>query len=388
MAKAPRGLSATFVRQVKQPGKYYDANGLYLLVDSSGASRWVLRIQTNKRRRDVGLGSASLVSLAEARELAHEIRKKARQGHDPVAVRRGEREGVPSFEAVARSVHAAYLDTWSNGKHTQQWLRTLEAHVFPDFGDRSVNKIEASDILRVLSRIWTTKAETARRVLQRISLIIDHATAAGHRSGENPCRIAVIGLPKQSREVIHFAALPYSEVPNFIIRLRSSTADPVVKLAFELLILTGTRSGEVRNALRSEFDLDTKLWIIPPERMKSRREHVVPMTPRAIEIVQQSISLSPQVALVFPSRDPTKPLSDMAFTMLLRRMTIDATAHGFRSAFRDWCSEETSFPSEVAEMALAHAVKNKVEAAYRRGKLLEKRKALMAAWETFCSGQG
>jgi len=384
VAKGKKGLTAAFVDKVKTPGKYGDGNGLYLIVDTSKASRWVLRVQSGGRRRDVGLGGTKSVTLAEARDLAYEIRKKARAGLDPVAVRRAEREGVPTFEECAKTVHAANLKSWRNGKHTDQWINTLEAYVYPTIGKRQVNKIETGDILKVLMPIWTDKPETARRALQRVRTVLDHATAAGHRSGENPCRIAVIGLPKQLGNVKHFAALPYADVPAFIKTLRNADCDSMIRLALEFLILTAARSGEVRGAPPEECDLKSKLWTIPAERMKAEREHVVPLTSRAIEIVTEARRLAPNSNLIFPSRRTRgKPLSDMALTMILRRLKIDATAHGFRSTFRDWASEETNFPSEVAEMALAHAIDNKVEAAYRRGKLLEKRRLLMDAWSKF-----
>ena len=284
-------------------------------------------------------------------------------------------------------VHAANLKTWRNGKHTSQWLNTLETYAYPTIGKRPVNKIETGDILKILILIWTEKPETARRVLQRLRTVLDHATAAGHRSGENPCRIATIGLPKQTAAVKHFAALSYADLPAFLVKLRNADYDPILRLALEFLILTAARSGEVRAAPPEEFDLKAKLWTIPAQRMKTEREHVVPLSPRAIEIVEEARKLAPNSPFVFPSRRTTgKPLSDMALTMLLRRLKVDATAHGFRSTFRDWVSEETDFPSEVAEMALAHAIENKVEAAYRRGKLLEKRRELMIVWEQFSQG--
>jgi integrase len=378
------GLTAAFVKQVRQPGRYADGHGLYLVVDPSLASRWILRIQTNKRRRDVGLGSARFVTLAEARELSHQIRRKAKQGEDPVLARRAEREGVPTFEQAAKTVHASRLKTWKNGKHTAQWLSTLERYAFPLLGTFPVNRIGTAEILKVLGPIWTEKPETARRVMQRLSTVLDHATAAGHRSGENPCRIAAIGLPKMREPVKHFEALAFLALPGFISRLREARATETIRLALEFLILTAARSGEVRGAAPSEFDLDAKLWTVPAERMKAGREHVVPLSKRAVEIVRASRALSPGSELVFPSRHLRRTqLSDMSFTMVLRRMGLQATAHGFRSTFRDWASEETSFPSEVVEMALAHTIKNKVEAAYRRGKLLEKRRELMAAWALF-----
>lgn len=231
MAIKHRRLSATFVKRTKAAGKYGDGHGLFLLVEESGAARWVLRIQSGGRRRDIGLGSARLVSLAETRELAHEIRKKTKQGADPVALRRSGRVGVPTFELAARAVHAAHMKTWRNGKHTAQWLATLEAYAFPIIGHLPVNKIETSDIIKVLGPIWTEKAETARRVLQRLKIVLDHSTAAGHRTGENPCRIAAIGLPKQRTSVRHFTSLPYIKVPSFLKQLRSTQASNASKLA-------------------------------------------------------------------------------------------------------------------------------------------------------------
>lgn len=379
-------LTAVFVAKAKKkPGRYVDGGGLCLVVDASGAQRWVLRIQANGKRRDVGLGGVSVVTLAEARDLAHDIRRKVKNdGADPVAARRANRIGVPTFEALAKTVHQEHAKTWRNGKHHDQWLNTLESYVFPAFGQTPVNRIETGDVLKVLLPIWTEKPETARRVMQRIRTVLDHATAAGHRSGENPCRIAAIGLPKQNKTVQHHAALPYVELPAFLPTLRAASTSDAIKLAIEFLILTAARSGEVRGAVKEEIDLDAALWTIPAERMKAEREHVVPLSPRAIEIVKAASALAPQSALVFPSaRTWNKPLSDMALTMALRRMRPGITAHGFRSTFRDWASETTDFPSEVVEMALAHAIPNRVEAAYRRGNLLEKRRGLMDEWAAY-----
>ena len=381
-------LTATFVSKAKKaPGRYVDGGGLCLVVDPSGAQRWILRIQSGGRRRDVGLGGASVVSLAEARDLAHDIRRKAKAGADPVAARRAERASVPTFEALAKIVHAAHAKVWRNNKHQDQWLSTLETYAFPTFGKVPVNRIETGDVLKVLLPIWTEKPETARRVMQRIRTVLDHATAAGHRSGENPCRVAAIGLPKQDDTVKHFPALPYADLPAFLPSLREARTSDAIKLALEFLILTAARSGEVRGALKAEIDVGAALWTVPAERMKAERDHVVPLSARALAIVKAASELSPGSALLFPStRSHGKPLSDMALTMMLRRLRPGITAHGFRSTFRDWASETTDFPSEVVEMALAHAIGNRVEAAYRRGNLLDKRRALMDAWAAFALG--
>lgn len=382
-------LTSTFVtKSRKKPGRYVDGDGLCLVVDATGAQRWVLRIQANGKRRDVGLGGASVVTLAEARDLAHDIRRKARAGADPVAARRAARTSVPTFETLAKTVHAAQAKSWRNGKHQEQWIATLERLAFPTIGKLPVNRIETGDVLKVLLPIWTETPETARRVMQRIRTVLDHATAAGHRSGENPCRIAAIGLPRQSASVQHFAALPYSELPAFLPQLQTAKAADEIKLAVEFLILTAARSGEVRNAVKSEIDIKTRLWTVPAERMKAARDHVVPLSPRAIEIVDRALVLAPRGDLLFPSaRTWGKPLSDMALTMALRRIRPGITAHGFRSTFRDWASETTDTPSEVVEMALAHAISNRVEAAYRRGNLLDKRRRLMEAWAAYAGGE-
>jgi integrase len=387
-ARRSSGLTAVFVRQNKAAGRYGDGNGLYLVVDESGASRWILRVMRHGRRRDIGLGGASTVTLAEARDKAHELRRLAKSGEDPVAARRAVRDGVPTFEVCARKVHESRKAQWRNGKHQAQWLKTVELYAFPSIGQMPINRIGTAEILKLLLPIWTAKPETARRVLQRVSNVIDYGTAAGMRSGENPCRLAILGLPKQTDEPEHFAALPYADVPAFIAKLRKSKAAEITRLAFEFLILNASRSGEVRLAPKREFDLQRALWIIPAERMKGGREHVVPLSQRAIEIVKRGQYLYPDAEFLFPSpTNPARPLSDMSLTEFLRRAEINATAHGFRSSFRDWCSEETGVPSEVAEMALAHAIKSDVEAAYRRGILLEKRRLLMAQWAMFVLGE-
>jgi integrase len=379
-------LTAAFVRQTKTAGRYGDGNGLYLVIDPSGASRWILRVQSNGKRRDVGLGGTSTVTLAEARDLAYEVRRKAKSGEDPVAARRAARDGVPTFEACANIVHAAHLKTWRADKHATQWLKTLETYAYPVIGAWPVNKVESGEILKTLLPIWTEKPETARRVLQRMRTVFDHATAAGHRSGENPCRLAAIGLPKQTHAVEHFAALPYAELPEFMPGLRSVDCAQEIRLVLEFLILTVARSNEARGAKKDEFDLKAQLWTIPGHRMKAGQEHVVPLSARAIEIIEQAKKLSADSELLFRSQRTAGQISDSSLTRVLRRLKIDATTHGFRSTFRDWCSEETDFPGEVAEMALAHVIENKTEAAYRRGKLLDKRRRLMDDWARFVRG--
>jgi integrase len=375
-----RALTAVQVRQTKVSGRHADGNGLYLLVEPSGAKRWVLRTMVQGRRRDIGLGSARLVSLAEAREKASLYRKTARAGGDPIAEHRKAHVPVPTFEQAARLVHAHHSAAWRNAKHAAQWINTLVQYVFPVFGHRHVDQIDSGDVLKALSPIWLSKPETARRVRQRVRAVFDWAKAAGQRRGDNPVDGVARALPRHNYRGRHFAAMPYTEVPKFLRALRESGMDETTKLAFEFLILTAARTGEVLGARLNEFDLGAAIWTIPASRTKTRREHRVPLAPRAVEIITRARQLSAGSDFLFPGRSIRKPLSNMVFLKALGRLKLDVTAHGFRSAFRDWAAERTSFPNEVAEMALAHTIKNKAEAAYRRGDLLEKRRALMETW--------
>lgn len=381
-----KALSAVRVRTIREPGRYADGNGLYLIVDPSGAKRWMLRTVIQGRRRDIGLGGISIVSLAEAREEAMTIRKKARAGEDPLAERKTMRKVIPNFESAARKVHSEHSATWKNKKHAAQWINTLSAYVFPDLGNRSIDSIDTSDVLSVLSPIWLTKPETARRVKQRMGVVFDWAKASGYYAGENPVMSVVKGLPRQPANKSHLAALPFDKLPGFVDALRSSTDGIPTKLAFEFLILTATRTSEVLKAKWSEIDFEHDIWVVPADRMKAGRDHTVPLSPRCLEILQ-AVKDTGDGEYIFPGRTEGKPISNMAFLMLLRRMKIDVTAHGFRSTFRDWASEKTYFSSDVCEMALAHTIKNKTEAAYRRGDLLEKRRELMNTWEAFADGR-
>lgn len=374
-----KALTSVKINNLSKPGRYADGNGLYLLVDPSGAKRWMLRIVIQRKRRDIGLGGLSIVSLAEAREQAKEFKRVARQGGNPLAEReRG--KSLPTFAEAAQTVYDQRRHAWKNSKHQLQWLKSLEIHAFPVIGGLRVDKVATAEVLRVLTPIWSKRPETARRVRQRIGIVLDWSKAAGFRTGDNPVDGLTNALPKQKNNGNHFAAMPYTEVPTFIRKLRTFSSALPVKLAFEFLILTATRTSEVLNALNDEIDLDQALWTIPAIRMKANRPHRVPLAPRSIEIIAQIRQLFPNSKIVFPGRTTEKPLSTMAFLMTLRREGYDVTAHGFRSAFRDWAAECTSFSREVCEMALAHTVQNKVEAAYRRGDLLDKRRDLMAEW--------
>ena len=378
-----RALTAVYVRQVTKPGRHADGNGLYLVVEPSGAKRWVLRTMVHRRRRDIGLGSARIVSLADAREQAMLFRKTARTGGDPIVEHRRLRSVVPTFEEAARRVHAEHSPAWRNPKHAAQWLSTLERYVFPALGQRPVDQVEPADVLRTLTPIWLTKPETARRVRQRIRAVFDWAKGAGHRSGDNPVDGLNRVLPRQTDQPQHFAAMSYGDVSAFVCALRESGVDEVTKLAFELLILSAVRTGEVLGARWEEFDMNSAVWTIPAARTKTRRPHRVPLAPRAIEIFRRARQLSTSDELVFPGRSNRRPLSNMTLLKVLRSMGIGVTVHGFRSAFRDWAAESTNFSREACEMALAHAIESDVEAAYRRGDLMEKRRELMNAWAAF-----
>ena len=393
LRRHPQGLnrlSALAIKTISEPGWHADGGGLYLEVDRSGAKRWAMRLTVNGKRRDFGLGPIHKVTLQQARERASKYREQAYAGIAPVPARVRHRSNTSShvmtFERAADEAHRTRKAQWTNGKHVDQWLNTLRDHAFPIFGEKAVSAVSTADILAALSHIWSTKPETARRLRQRIRTVLDWARAAGHRSGDNPVDLIGDALPRQAHKVAHHGALPYREVAAFILKLRQSRADDVTKAAFEYLILTAARTREVRLATWSELHLDHALWTIPAARMKSRREHIVPLSDRAVAILTGRSPLSPEPSrLVFSDSRTGLSLSENRF--LNARDAIDygdrCTPHGFRSSFRDWAAEETTFPNEVMEMALAHAIKNKAEAAYRRGDLLAKRRELMTSWSSY-----
>lgn len=362
------------------PGMHADGQGLYVVVDESGARRWILRTMVQGRRPEIGLGGFPTVGLAQAREDAHRYRSIAKKGGNPIAERDNKINIPPPFSEVAKAVHEAHAPSWRNEKHAAQWLSTLTEYVFPIFGDKRVDAVNSADVLKAMSPIWLTKPETARRVLQRIGTVMKVAKAKLYRT-DNPIDGVREALPKQNDQDVHHAALPYADIPEFLIKLRAAGASGPIKLALEFLILTATRTSEVLLAQRSEIEGD--VWVIPAERMKARREHRVPLSGRCIEIVKCALELADDSPYLFASGRNKKPLSNMVFLMLLRRMNVPATAHGFRSTFRDWTAEKTNFSREVCEAALAHTVGNTVEAAYRRTDLFEKRKELMATWAAF-----
>ena len=372
-------LTTRRVETLKATGHYVDGDGLALVIGRRGGKSWVLRTMVKGRRRDIGLGGVSWVTLAEAREKAREYRKIAREGGDPIAMRNSTAES-PTFEEAARRVHSEQIvGTSRNEKHRDQWINTLKAYAFKIIGDKAVRDITQSDVLQVLSPIWTEKQETARRVRQRLRTVMDWARTAGHFDGVNPVEGVEKGLAKQRKAVNHHAAMPWAEVPALLSTLGDSSA----ALALRFLILTVARTGEVIGARWSEIDFDTRLWTIPAERMKAQREHRVPLSDEALAVLNQVRGRDDE--FVFPGQRRGTGLSNMSMTAVLRRLgRNDITVHGFRSSFRDWAEERGGMPREIAEMCLAHEVGNAVERAYRRSDLLNKRRELMERWAGFC----
>lgn len=372
--------------------------GLYLYVRGD-SKLWMLRYSAGGRRRDMGIGRYGELTLEQAREKAVAERLKIRDGLDPLAIRHADRqtEAVARAKAItfaecAEKYIAAHRAGWSNPKHAAQWENTLATYAHPIIGDLPVEAVDTGLVLQILEPVWATKNETATRLRGRIEVILDWATVRGYRQGENPARWRghldmLLPKPSKIQKVEHHAALPYAEMPAFWAKLMGQAG--MGALALQLLILTATRSGEIRGVAWREIDLDGKLWTIPAERMKANREHRIPLSEPAIDLLKRVPKLEGS-ELVFPGmRQPGnvyRPLSDMTLTAVLKRMGRgDLTAHGFRSTFRDWVAEATNHPNEVAEMALAHAVGNQVEAAYRRGDLFDKRRTLMHAWANFCA---
>ena len=370
--------------QTAKAGKYSDGGNLYLIVSPSGSRKWVLRFTWRGRAKEMGLGSATVVSLADAREKAAAARRKLADGLNPIDDRKRD-DGIPTFGEMADSVRESLSAGFRNEKHKAQWKNTLATYA-ASLRSKPVDTVGTDDILAVLKPIWTEKAETASRLRGRIEKVLDAAKAKGFREGENPARWR--GhldhlLPRPSKlSRGHHAAMPYEEVAGFVAELRKRESPAA--LALEFCILTAARSGEVLGAKWSEIDLEKRVWTVPANRMKAGREHRVPLSGRTVSILKRLAELNTG-EFVFPGQKPKKPLSDMAMEMVLRRMKIEgATVHGFRSSFRDWAGNVTNFPREVTETALAHVIGDKAEQAYRRSDALEKRRKLMDAWATYC----
>lgn len=385
-------LTALAVSRASKPGRYGDGGGLWLVVGRSGAKSWELRFMLNGKARHMGLGPLHTVSLADARERARTARQLLLDGRDPIDARRQERlraqaeaARLMTFDEAARAFVEAHAASWRNAKHRYQWSATLGL-CSPAFGDLPVGAVETADVLRVLEPIWTAKPETASRLRGRVERVLDWAKARGYREGENPARWRghldhlLPRLPKAKR-VKHHPALPFAEVGDFMAELRRQSG--VAALALEFTILTAARTGEVLGARPGEI-VDS-VWTVPADRMKGGKEHRVPLSAEALAVLERAAALGGDGVHIFPGLKKGRPLSNMAMLAVLRRMgREDLTVHGFRSSFRDWTAEQTAFPREVAEQALAHTLADRVEAAYRRGDLFEKRRRLMAAWARFC----
>jgi len=386
MATGKHRLTARTVETLKKPGHHADGHGLYLIVRKSGSKSWSYIWIRNGRRREMGLGGLSTVSLALAREKADIVRKQVGAGLDPIIERA--KEQTKSFGEVADKVLSELEVSWTNPKHGAQWKRSLNIQCQP-IRNIPINQVETSDVLRVLKPVWISTPETGRRLRSRIERVLDYAHTHGWRSTKNAARwkghLESVLVPVKSNGIDrHFTAMPYADIPKFLNQLKPKKT--VAALALEFTILTAARTGEILGADWSEIDFENKLWAIPSYRMKAKQKHVVPLSDRAMEILYR-LSETRHSDFVFPGTKPHKPMSNMSMAMILRRMKIDATVHGFRSSFRDYCGDQTSFPREVAESALAHKVGNSVEQAYRRRDALDKRRQLMNVWSNFCSGK-
>ena len=379
-----KALSAAFVRTAP-PGRHCDGNGLYLYVQPTGTRSWIQRLAIRGRNRELGLGSVALISLAEAREQALANRKLARSGGDPLAEKR-RTQGVPSFAESAVRVMEQKRAGWRSPGHSREWISSLRRYAFPRIGEMAVSEVTSADVLEILTPIWHVKAPTARHVHQRIRTVLEWAVAMEFRT-DNPCdRIGPI-LGAQNDVVIHMRALPHRDVASAIETVRGSGAQPVVKLAFEFVVLTAARWGEVRWAEWTEIDRDEGVWTVPATRTKANREHRVPLCGRALEILDGARTLVKGTSpYLFPNR-LGKQLEEKQLRRMLGKHKIAAVPHGFRSSFRDWAAEETNHPREVIEAALAHVVQNRVEAAYRRTDLFERRRRLMNDWAAYLASE-
>ena len=395
MARKINRLSPRSVATIAKRGRYADGGGLLLQVSAYDTKAWLFRFTLNGRPRAMGLGPLHTISLAEAREAARECRKLVREGIDPIEQRHAEKatrqlEGakVKTFQQCAKDYIRDHGEAWRNVKHAGQWSSTLETYVYPVIGRLPVQAVDTALVLRVLKPIWTTKTETATRVRGRIEAILDSAKALGYRSGDNPARWRghlknLLPKPNKLRKVKHHAALPYDEMGAFMVKLRERTT--IAARGLELLILTAARTAEVTGARWDEVDIEKAIWTVPASRTKAEKLHRIPLSPHALSVLQ-AMSEVRQNDFIFPGQRPKSPLSGAAFQHLLKRLECaGVTTHGFRSSFRDWSAEHTAYPREVCEMALAHAVPDKVEAAYLRSDLFDKRRRLMNDWATFCA---
>ena len=380
-------LSATRVKALKEPGRFTDGGGLHLYISKVGRKSWVLRITYDGRRRDIGLGGFPSVTLAQARENAAEKRAAVAEGRDPLIEKHA--PAMPTFREAACAVHEANKPRWRNARHVKSWMQTLDRHAMPALGNTSLDRIERGDVLRVLTPIWTTRPETARRVRQRMRTVFRWGMAHGFME-TNPAGEAIDGaLPPMPKVKAHLRALPYQEVGAALETVAASQASVAAKLCFRFLVLTAARSGEARDATWEEVDLAGQEWRIPSERMKAGMEHRVPLSEQALKVVDEASALRDESGLLFPSPlKPGSPMSDMTLTKILRSTGLAerATVHGFRSSFKNWTMEQTDTPWAVSEAALAHTLGNSTEQAYATSDLFERRCALMQQWANYVTG--
>ena len=383
-----KALSPAFIRSAP-PGRHADGNGLYLFVQTSGTRSWIQRLLIRGRRRELGLGSVALVPLSEAREKARANRKLARQGGDPLAEKRRS-QGIPTFAEAATRVLEQKQAGWRNPKHSREWLSSLRRFAFPRVGRMPVSEVTSADVLEILTPLWHRRVATAKRVRQRLRAVLEWAVAMEYRL-DNPCdRIGSVLGPQQD-VTEHMQAVPHREAAAVIRRVRASAALPAAKLAFEFLVLTAARWGELRWAEWAEIDRSGRVWTVPAGRAKMNRRHRVPLCGRALEILEAAQALEEGAGRLVFTHGGGRPLHDGMLRRLLRDLGVAAVPHGFRSTFRDWAGEKTDHPREVIEAALAHVVRNRVEAAYARSDLFERRRVLMDDWACYLvqgSGEG
>ena len=394
MPRAAKRLTTVNVNALREPGLFADGDGLYLQITPTGAKSWVYRYKSNGRARDMGLGPVSAVSLARAREKAADCRRRRSEGKDPLEERRAAAAAGRAAEAqrttfreAAEQMLGAHEAGWRNPKHRQQWRNSLVNYVYPVIGDISVAAVSKSLVLKILEPLWRTKPETATRVRGRIERVLDAAKVRGQRDGENPARWrghldAVLPRRSKVQTVRHHPALPYKELPAFMVDLRER--EGTTARALEFTILTVARTGEAIGARWDEVDYEQETWTVPASRMKGGKAHVVALSKRAMAILRE-LSAMRISEFVFPGIRARRPISDMTMLLLLREMRPGVTVHGFRSTFKNWCAEQTSFPNFLSEAALAHVVADRVEAAYRRSDLLERRRQLMKQWASYCT---
>lgn len=391
--KQAKELSAIEISRLQTPGVYFVGcvPGLALRVSDTKAKYWFLRCQIASKRRDIGIGGYPSTGLADARKTARDLKDKIRHGTDPIQERKAalsllvaQQQAEWTFDACVKAYISAHELGWKNAKHASQWRNTLTEYASSKIGKLLARDVQTSHVVAILEPIWATKTETAKRLRGRIELVLDWAKTLGYRSGENPARWRghlenLLARPSKITKRSNFKAVPVDEAPSFYKLL--SSADGTGAAALRFAFLTAARSGEVRNATWDEFDLENAIWIVPGSRMKAGREHRVPLQPEAVEIIKRQPKIA-EIDLVFSSAKGTC-LSDMTLSAVMRRMKVDAVPHGLRSTFRDWVAEKTAFPGDLAEMALAHIINSKVEAAYRRGDMFERRRELMNAWGSF-----